>query len=109
MGIPDNIINGIVSVLVPRVFVPGDEIMHAKEIGKEFYIIEKGRVHISSPNDASHMRCSVKVTALERVVPDEVESTMQQCKVLFILRLLELEGRLNETMEAFPERKKPYC
>ena len=50
-GIPDNIINGIVSALVPRVFVPGDEIMHAKEIGMEFYIIEKGRVHISSPNN----------------------------------------------------------
>jgi CRP-like cAMP-binding protein len=108
VGIPDNIINGIVSVLVPRVFVPGDEIMHAKEIGKEFYIIEKGRVHISSPNDVITYAVLGEGDCFgESCLLTKLRVRCSNVKCFSYCDCFELsKDDFNETMEAFPEQKE---
>jgi CRP-like cAMP-binding protein len=47
-GVPEAVLNSLVAMVVPRMFVPGDVIMQAGEIGKVMYVIEKGSVYVSS-------------------------------------------------------------
>ena len=94
-------------LIVAPVFVPGDEIMHAKEIGMEFYIIEKGRVHISSPNNViTYAVLSEGDCFGESCLLTKITVRCSNVKCFSYCDCFELsKDDFNETLEAFPEEK----
>ena len=109
-NMPVGVINNVVSVLVPRIFVPGDIIMQANIVGKELYVIEKGIVHICSPNDDLTYAVLGRGECFgESCLLTKVTTRCSMVKCFTYCDCFELsKSDFNEALEGFPDEKSAF-